>query len=185
MGKRNNVQYSIEEVFIAISQSEDHKKFTLDGVTYTLTSTTRSLYNKGTTCVECGLSAEKFVGTIAHNGSIKRGLVAVAKVKNQYVKFTRDHIIPRSKGGCNHSGNIQIMCEPCNVAKSNICDVKYMDCVDLNYIQSLISGANPFKTTMKKTMYGIFHNGSIQVSKFFKNCYPNQNMLVQPTQICI
>lgn len=36
--------------------------------------------------------------------------------------LTRDHIWPRSKGGCGCSGNSQILCEKCNKKKSNVHD---------------------------------------------------------------
>ena len=41
-------------------------------------------------------------------------------VKNgEEVLFTKDHIIPKSKGGKNHISNYQTMCEPCNSEKGN------------------------------------------------------------------
>ena len=33
--------------------------------------------------------------------------------------MTKDHILPRSKGGLGIMDNLQIMCEPCNTAKGN------------------------------------------------------------------
>jgi hypothetical protein len=35
------------------------------------------------------------------------------------VLFTKDHIVPVSKGGKNHLGNLQTMCQQCNERKAN------------------------------------------------------------------
>src|SRR4029450_13579735 len=35
----------------------------------------------------------------------------------QPVDLTPDHIVPLSRGGCNHIENIQPLCLPCNLAK--------------------------------------------------------------------
>ena len=45
-------------------------------------------------------------------------------LKGQEVLFTKDHIVPKSKGGGNQMHNYQTMCTTCNIEKgSNI--IKY------------------------------------------------------------
>lgn len=36
-----------------------------------------------------------------------------------FEKMTLDHKVPKSKGGTLANTNIQLMCQPCNVAKGN------------------------------------------------------------------
>lgn len=38
-------------------------------------------------------------------------------------KLTKDHIVPKSRGGRNHPSNIQPLCEGCNLAKGD----RYID----------------------------------------------------------
>ncbi len=39
--------------------------------------------------------------------------------KRKLTLMTKDHIIPKSKGGKNHESNLQTMCEYCNKEKGN------------------------------------------------------------------
>lgn len=39
--------------------------------------------------------------------------------KRKLTLFTKDHIIPKSKGGKTHESNLQTMCKRCNTLKGN------------------------------------------------------------------
>lgn len=76
------------------------------------------LFNaKGTTCVKCGTKGTHLRLRLTNytKEGILRGHFNLHDDKG--ILMTKDHIIPRAKGGKNHLSNYQTMCEPCNIAK--------------------------------------------------------------------
>lgn len=77
---------------------------------------------KGIKCAACGLEAtyfclEKHSATkTKHYHFNLYGITA----SGSEVLFTKDHILPRSRGGADHIDNLQTMCSPCNTKKGNI-----------------------------------------------------------------
>lgn len=71
-------------------------------------------YNKGCTCVTCGL-----VGTKLGYGKDKKGHFHWDVYTDDFYPLTVDHIIPKSKGGSDELENLQPMCYKCNVTKGN------------------------------------------------------------------
>lgn len=49
----------------------------------------------------------------------QRGLCAICQQPTPPEKMTRDHIVPRAKGGGTEWDNIQLTCEPCNQNKGD------------------------------------------------------------------
>lgn len=41
------------------------------------------------------------------------------RVKSRHRRLTIDHVVPISRGGCNHLHNLQLLCNDCNTAKGN------------------------------------------------------------------
>lgn len=73
----------------------------------------------GTTCCKCGLKAT-FFAKEKPEGAAKWHLNLYGVDKNgEEVLFTKDHIIPKSKGGPSKLSNYQTMCTRCNRAKSD------------------------------------------------------------------
>ena len=108
--------YSVLATLAAIrnAKRQNKKKFFIPGTNeeVRISSTFVVLANKGTTCVCCGASAVSFAYVITDCG--RRSFSFLTK---DNVPLTKDHIIPKSVGGSNSSGNYQTMCQVCNLKK--------------------------------------------------------------------
>jgi hypothetical protein len=76
---------------------------------------------KGVKCVECGLEAKFFRKERSSDPRSKYPCLNLYgfDAKNRLVLFTRDHILPRSRGGTKTLDNLQPMCAPCNNKKAD------------------------------------------------------------------
>jgi len=74
----------------------------------------------GIKCVSCELEAS-FFALERHNGNGDRYHLNLYALNScgEEVLFTKDHILPRSRGGPTSLHNMQTMCAPCNVQKGN------------------------------------------------------------------
>lgn len=79
----------------------------------------RLFKNKGVKCAHCGL-AGKFFGLERHTKWERPhfNLYALDKSGNE-VMMTKDHIVPKSKGGKDRQSNYQVLCCLCNVKKGD------------------------------------------------------------------
>jgi len=77
--------------------------------------------NTSKVCVNCGR-----VGTHYRLQSNKNSVENphLGLWSDDGIQFTKDHIIPKSKGGTNELDNLQIMCEVCNNAKKDNINTK-------------------------------------------------------------
>lgn len=111
--KRKGVPYTL--VVKGKIQIDDNITVKMDSDRYEL------FFTKGTTCVDCGIEGQYF--WLEQN----EGQPGAAYHFNLYgldndgneILMTKDHIIPKSKGGRNHIDNYQTMCVHCNGRKSN------------------------------------------------------------------
>jgi hypothetical protein len=78
----------------------------------------KTFLHSGTTCVACGLEGEFFALERFCDGDDYH-LNMYGKKDGKEVLFTKDHIVPRSKGGPSHLDNYQTMCAHCNSEKGN------------------------------------------------------------------
>ena len=79
----------------------------------------QTFFTKGLKCACCGIEG-KYFGKDKTFSDVRYhlNLYALDESGNE-VLMTKDHIIPRSKGGANHISNYQTMCERCNQEKRN------------------------------------------------------------------
>lgn len=79
----------------------------------------QTFFTKGTRCVCCGIEGkffakEKFVNAKSYH----LNLYAIDE-NDKEILMTKDHILPKSKGGKDHISNYQTMCVRCNMTKGN------------------------------------------------------------------
>ncbi len=76
-------------------------------------------FAKSLTCVQCGLKS-KFFALEQHGHTHPRyHFNLYGHDGNKEILFTKDHIIPKSRGGKLHISNMQTMCTICNNVKGN------------------------------------------------------------------
>lgn len=80
----------------------------------------QTFFSKGCSCVKCKIEGQYFVKerTKGSKNSFHLNLYAIDKNGNE-ILMTKDHIIPKSKGGKNYIDNYQTMCIVCNNEKGN------------------------------------------------------------------
>lgn len=123
--KRKGI-YSIEEVLSktiinGVKGNNDLVEFDNDMI-HMSSDRYKTFLLKGTKCVTCGLEAKYFAKeTFNNNCKTTRwhfNLYALDEKGNE-VLMTKDHVIPRSKGGQDIIDNYQTMCSICNCKKGN------------------------------------------------------------------
>ena len=83
--------------------------------------------DKGFDCICCGITANKIYIEIDNMKSAHVNFYHSSEDKE--IMLTRDHIIPRSKGGKDIQSNIQPMCEICNQKKADKIELKEQECL--------------------------------------------------------
>lgn len=120
-GKTHVAQYTPEYVFNLLKLRQDGIHETeLHGFRVKLASLRYKVFRRSCVCVACGL-----VGTVMSlDRSDKKGprahfnLYGITE-SGRVVMLTKDHIVPKSKGGSNRLDNLQTMCETCNRKKAD------------------------------------------------------------------
>lgn len=80
------------------------------------------MFLENLSCVRCGMIGSIFYLERMTDGNSDRAhfnLYAIHPITGEDVLMTKDHIIPKSKGGKDKYGNYQTMCSVCNNSKGN------------------------------------------------------------------
>lgn len=86
---------------------------------YALSERYKTFFTKGYTCSKCGITGQYF--------ALEKPLDSLRYHLNLYalddngneILMTKDHIIPKSRGGKNNIENYQTLCQKCNSKKGN------------------------------------------------------------------
>lgn len=82
-------------------------------------------FSKGYKCVACGIQGDHFVlEKNINDKSYHLNLYATGE-NNSEILMTKDHIVPKSKGGLNRLENYQVMCTRCNLDKGNAVEPRF------------------------------------------------------------
>jgi hypothetical protein len=114
---------SIDQVLSHVGNSSNHNSIEVNGMNINCYSDRLQTFKlSGTTCHFCGLKALFF--TVSEQLSPKSKLPSAhfnlwGYSNGEFVLFTADHIIPKSRGGANNIMNLQTLCGPCNWKKGS------------------------------------------------------------------
>ena len=124
-------KYSVKEVFEMIgdeylNRQSDYEKnkydIQVDGFNvHPVSLRYMTFYQKGTKCVCCGKEGAYFQLDADRNGANAESRRHFNLYAEDGTMMTKDHIIPKSKGGADKVSNMQTMCYPCNKAKGAKC----------------------------------------------------------------
>lgn len=117
--------HSIEEVRdtvkdVLFEEDKRNAKVELDGdIIKGNSQRYQTFFTKGIKCACCGIEGKYFAKEkVSRDVSYHLNLYAIDE-NGKEVLMTKDHILPKSKGGKDHISNYQPMCVRCNKAKGN------------------------------------------------------------------
>lgn len=159
---RKSKKYTIEEFLSQVDITSQNKKKTskdFDGDQIYAGSLRYQLFKlKGTKCVKCGLEGQYFVKERWETDNrYHLNLYGIDKNDNE-ILFTKDHIVPKSKGGTNTLDNFQVMCEKCNSEKGIELSLEINELINKDYIGKQVQkkSGKPFKSKLKiNTIKGV------------------------------
>lgn len=128
--------HAVEEVFTVLgddiySEIDIRKEFDGDKIRAN-SHRYQTFHKKGVSCCRCGVRGSFFVKECSGDAGLYHLNLYGFDSLNNIQLMTKDHIIPKSRGGKNELSNYQPMCERCNAKKGNdlenclICEHHYL-----------------------------------------------------------
>ena len=124
-GLRRKENLTIEEVYNAVKdvlfEPEDKKAMVVINGDKIKGNSQRfqTFFTKGLKCACCGIEGKYFGKEKDFNAARYHLNLYVLDESGNEVLMTKDHTVPRSKGGASELYNYQTMCVKCNIAKGS------------------------------------------------------------------
>ena len=116
-------------------------------------------------CSCCGATAKYFgVAAPKKGGAAQNPVLVAQKSSGKFVNLTFDHIIPKSLGGSYSTCNGDILCNDCNVQKSNTFSIGQMINVMTNDKYLKMIGFDDHPVMIKVASQNSIKNGPIKIS---------------------
>jgi len=116
--------YELQHVLphIRAARTGGPERIELDGELVAVTSVRLQTFAfKGTRCVSCGIEGLRFRKVRTHPSDTRPHINLYAAGQSDLIEvlMTKDHIIPRARGGSDALSNMQTMCFRCNERKGS------------------------------------------------------------------
>lgn len=109
-----------------IKEGAAHQTF--GTVKFSVSTARLRLFKHSRTCARCGIKGSVFILERFKEQTKGWHLNLYAKNKNGHlILMTKDHVIPRAKGGPDCMANYQTMCRPCNSKKGDSVEIPKHD----------------------------------------------------------
>lgn len=115
MPLRTIAQYPVDEALALLDTDKDH--IVLHGYRVKTRSQRYDLFRENISCVMCG-ALGRIMSLQTFSNDKKVAHFNLFKDENEDVLFSKDHIMPKSKGGPNKMWNYQTMCQHCQLTKA-------------------------------------------------------------------
>ena len=124
--------FPAEEILPKVGKGATFKT-NVNGTNYVskLSSVRLQTFQKSTKCVCCGRKGT-ILGLDLPIGQTRPHFNLYCEEDGEMILMTKDHIIPKSKGGENHISNMQTMCCYCNVQKADKSPEEYSKFLEEN-----------------------------------------------------
>lgn len=113
-------EYDVDEILSQVTDDDERVEFVVDGESYMvrMNSDRYKLFQQNKDCVSCGLKGTRMFLDL-NPGDNSPHFNLYGEENGRLVLMTKDHIVPKSKGGEDVLSNYQTMCSVCNNLKGN------------------------------------------------------------------